>query len=801
MNKSAEESPPEIDSLSFLAETAVKFSSGDIGHTIYNYIGESLNKLNPASTVFVSSIDLEKRILTLETIINPEKKLQKVASLLGYNPVGKVLDIDNTILDLNSGMVSKFEKGIYGLSFGNIPLPVSRAIEKLLNIGDIFGIAFLIEKRIYGNAVIILPKGIKLFHKDIIETFARQVSIILKRIEAEKNENRYRTLLEFMSPCAFYQNAEGDYIDVNEATLNQLDLNRDEFLNLNYHKPQWQFVDEFKRPLSFDETPSQIALKTGKPVKNMIIGIDNPTKKKFSWFIANAIPEFDRESTTPYRVFVTLQDITQQRIAEEQLRNSEIKSRALLNAIPDMMFRMNRKGVFLDYKSDISHLYYQKENIIGKYIHDITPPEFADLTEIKIRHTLETGKIDEFEYQLEIPDIGLQDYETRMVPAGKDEVIAIVRNITDKKKTERLLIESEANARAIMESTSNIIILIDRNFCVIENNEAHAKRLGFTRTDLIGKTLTDFLPPEVAERRKQAINEVFSSGLPKTLEDLRGQYWNEVSIYPVKNMNGIIDRLAIFAQDITQRKKDQDALKRSEAALKEMNATKDKFFSIIAHDLRSPFNSILGFSEILKDDAKNLDIHEIEYQASLIHSATHHTLQLLDNLLNWALMQQGNLPFKPRNILLYELINEVNGVISDSANKKSIKLNNLIHKKQIVVADEDMIKTIMRNLLSNAVKFTYPGGLIEISATATSDEIQISVSDNGAGIPEENIDKLFNIGSSLSTRGTYNEKGTGLGLILCKDFVEKHDGKIWATSEPGKGSTFSFSFPQFTLDQ
>jgi len=246
---------------------------------------------------------------------------------------------------------------------------------------------------------------------------------------------------------------------------------------------------------------------------------------------------------------------------------------------------------------------------------------------------------------------------------------------------------------------------------------------------------------------------------------------------------------------IDERKKTMDALKRSEDQLREINATKDKFFSIIAHDLKNSFTSILGYSELLKEYATKCSVKETENYAVIINSSAQQAFQLLENLLDWARVQQGRINFSPQNANLFDISNKVIDLLKDNADQKGITINNEISSNTYVFVDEDMIKTVMRNLISNAIKFTQPGGSIEIRASKTHDEIQVSVVDNGIGIGNGNIEKLFDYNSNFSTQGTRNEKGTGLGLSLCREFIEKHGSKIWVKSELGRGSEFVFSLP------
>jgi signal transduction histidine kinase/ligand-binding sensor domain-containing protein len=231
------------------------------------------------------------------------------------------------------------------------------------------------------------------------------------------------------------------------------------------------------------------------------------------------------------------------------------------------------------------------------------------------------------------------------------------------------------------------------------------------------------------------------------------------------------------------------------AELHELNASKDKFFSIIAHDLKNPFNTIIGFSELLKEEIKSGDLLNLEKYAGLINASAVQTMRLLENLLEWANSQRGKILFKPIINDVSEIINEELFLLNDPAAKKNVELISSLPANLFVCADKNMFKTIIRNLLSNAIKFTPKNGKVEVGASINGKYTEISVSDTGIGMSKETLTKLFRIDGNLSTPGTENEKGTGLGLLLCKEFIEKHGGKIWVESEIGKGSTFRFILP------
>jgi signal transduction histidine kinase len=249
------------------------------------------------------------------------------------------------------------------------------------------------------------------------------------------------------------------------------------------------------------------------------------------------------------------------------------------------------------------------------------------------------------------------------------------------------------------------------------------------------------------------------------------------------------------ANEVLQQQKDE--LQGLTTELKILNAGKDRFMSILAHDLKSPFNTILGFSEVLTDDASHLSVNEICDIAKRIHKSTLDTYNLLEEILTWARIQSGKIPFNPKRINLVDICNNILEILGPSAKNKNITISYPASGEILLFADMEMIKTILRNLVSNAIKFSNDGGKISISAESAESKVIIKVSDNGIGIDPDNSVKLFDMAQIYTTPGTFNETGTGIGLLLCKEFVERHGGTIWLQSEVGKGSDFLFTLPLY----
>ncbi len=361
-----------------------------------------------------------------------------------------------------------------------------------------------------------------------------------------------------------------------------------------------------------------------------------------------------------------------------------------------------------------------------------------------------------------------------------------------------ILKQEEKFSKAFFSAPYGILISRLSDGRIIDVNRMFLMSSGFMLEEIKGKTSAELNIWEDELDRNGTISEIKSFG--KILEketrfrQKSGEFLICLFSAEVIEIDGEKCLIASI-NDITRRKRMEEELVESELKLRALNASKDKFFSIIAHDLKNPFSSIIGFSSLLQERIREKDYEGIEQYSEIILSSAERAMNLLMNLLEWSRSQTGRMEFSPEYIEMVKMINEVVDLMSDTALQKSITISCNLPKNAVAFADKAMVGTILRNLVTNALKFSLPGGKIKIAAEQKKDELILSFADNGIGINNNNIKKLFRIEEGFSTPGTNNEKGTGLGLILCKEFVEKHGGKIWVESKPGKGSTFYFSLP------
>ncbi len=354
--------------------------------------------------------------------------------------------------------------------------------------------------------------------------------------------------------------------------------------------------------------------------------------------------------------------------------------------------------------------------------------------------------------------------------------------------------ESELIFNQFMEHSPVYVFFKDAQTRSLKLSKNYEQMLGLPIKDLLGKTMADLFPSDYAKKVRADDLKILHDGKPSMHEEkLNGRYYSTIR-FPIYVEN-IPTYLAGFTIDITDHKLAEEEIRRKNVQLQIVNAEKDKFYSIIAHDLKSPFNSILGYLDMLTKNFRTYDIEKSEAMLGIINASAHNTFSLLEDLLMWAQSQSGKISFEPTELEFSDIGLEVVENLRQTATKKNISINSSYGKGIIAFADADMLKIVLRNLISNAIKFTHKGGRIDIGAKQKDSSLTISVTDNGVGIAPEILANLFSFSQTNNTRGTDNEKGTGLGLSLCKEFVEKHGGKIWAESEVNRGSSFYFTLP------
>ena len=372
-----------------------------------------------------------------------------------------------------------------------------------------------------------------------------------------------------------------------------------------------------------------------------------------------------------------------------------------------------------------------------------------------------------------------------------------ISDITGRKLAENALKESEAKFRTLFQTSPSGIMVLDENGFILEANGVISKTTLYSYEELIGSHVMKLARPgspgQVTENiRRILAGEIMEQEAVNIRKDGSSCIFmlRETGITLPDGRRGILS----VSNDITERKRTEEEILHKNEELVRLNAEKDKFFSIIAHDLRSPFNAFLGLTELMAEDLPDLTMDDIRNFAVTMRNSAANLYRLLENLLEWSLLQRGVTRFNAESFVLKPKITEFLALYLETARQKEIQIYHDIPDDLEVLADMHMVETIIRNLVSNAVKFTPRKGKVFISAKPTGHDLaKISVKDTGIGMDRYTIDNIFRLDAHVNRKGTEGERSTGLGLIICKDFIERHNGKLGIESEVNNGSTFYFS--------
>ena len=387
-------------------------------------------------------------------------------------------------------------------------------------------------------------------------------------------------------------------------------------------------------------------------------------------------------------------------------------------------------------------------------------------------------------------------------------LVLITKDISEKKRMREAAKDSEQKYRNIAENIDDMLYTFERfddKMFPTYYSKAIEKITGYTQTDFLSdqRLFLKIIHPDDFRDLKKRLSFLWKSGLQTTNEfEFRiinksgNVVWVRNKINVVRDFEGKIKKVYGLISDITFSKRAEEELKQSAANLKKLNDAKDRFLSIISHDLRAPFSSILGFTDLLLDDDTLTDVEKEQY-ITYIQDSSKSMLALVNSMLDWTRLQTGRIKFEPEKLNAREIIESSISTVSGTAKKKGVEIENLVQPSLHIFGDKNLILQAFNNLLSNAVKFTEMGDriMISVDAAQSSRFVNFSVKDTGVGIKTGNLDKLFSIETKFTSEGTAGEKGSGLGLSLVKDIIEKHGGKIEVSSDFGKGTEFNFTIP------
>jgi len=503
-------------------------------------------------------------------------------------------------------------------------------------------------------------------------------------------------------------------------------------------------------------------------------------------------------------------DVTERKQADEALIYERSLFRTIIDLIPDAVYVKDVKGrkILANPKEVLLSGKNNEDEVIGKTDFNLLPDFDAKRALSEDQFVLQTGKpILDIDGSL-IDNKGDLHYLLGSKVAMYDRqgnitgLVGVTRDITERKKVEDELARERYLMRALMDNLPDHIYFKDLESKFVRVNKSHAFLFGFDDPDLIiGKSDFDFFTGDHSQQAYEDEQTIIRTGQPLSMEERetyhnRPDTWVLTTKMPFYDKDGIIQGTFGISRDITSQKLFQNEIKLKNEELQKLNAEKDKFFSIIAHDLRNPLGSFMGYTEMMVDNIDTMNVNEIQTMAIEMKNSAYNLYNLLENLLEWSRIERGIAGFDPKLFLLMPKIKESMQPVLESAYKKDVEIGFNIPEDMSVFADENMLKSTIRNLATNAVKFTSKGGKIILNAKSVFNNfVEISFKDTGIGMNKDILDKLFRLDAHVSRPGTEGEPSSGLGLILCKDFIDKQGGKIWVESEPGKGSVFYFTIP------
>lgn len=483
----------------------------------------------------------------------------------------------------------------------------------------------------------------------------------------------------------------------------------------------------------------------------------------------------------------------------EKIIESEEKYKLVVENSPDIMFIQKEGKILFANRQFIKMSGYPMKDLLNKSIFDFVSKEERELV-------VERARLRLLDYDIptsyEIKTVNrykkIRYFDLKINPTthnGKSALLGVGTDISSRKKN----LETIRKLSIAIEQSPASVVIFDNNGVIEYANEAFSMSTGYKSKVAVGLNIKKLNPNNYNIAKSEEFWKTISSGMIWTgeLQSKRSNgelFWEKVSVSPIFDTNGLITHYSAVTQDISLQKEMLARLLESEKQLKEVNATKDRFFSIIAHDLKNPFNAIMGYASLLLSQFDDLNKSEKLDYIENINIAADSTYSLLENILEWSRTQTGKIDFNPESFDISTVINEIFLLVRPQAEAKNIRLISKVKYQTFVYADVNMIKTVLRNLVSNAIKFTEKGEVL-IETEETKSSLMISVIDTGIGIADDVMDKLFKIDQQVHTSGTKNEKGTGLGLILSKEFVNINGGEIWINRMKGQGTIFNFTLP------
>ena len=653
--------------------------------------------------------------------------------------------------------------------------------------------------------LLIKDKNIEREEISLLKSIACDIIFTLERFELDKknriaeqklkeSELKYRQVVENAVDIILTTDVNGNFIYSNKAGLKATGYILDEFLNLSCYD---LLLPEFRKKLKFFFQKQYLK-------KQQSTYLEYPFVTKYGeikWFGQNTTLIFEDNRIIGFHCIA--RDITERKQIQITLKESEKRYRHLVELSPDAIL-VHIKGKIVFINEACLRLFggEKPETVLNKSITEFIQPDSIDLFKAKIKYRSDRdSNVLIQDQQFKRIDGSLINVEVSTNPIIFNDESAtqiVIRDITERKHVEEELRKSQLEVNTLLDSLPGLAFLKDKNHRYLIANQKFCNAMGYTKEEVVGKTDFDLLPHHTAIKYVTEDEDVLKSGkIIYTLEEQTVVDGKLLTIstrkVPVKDNTGQVIGLIGLGVDVTERKEAEEAFKKYTSELEELNAEKDKFFSIISHDLRSPFQGLLGLTNAIVEEYENLSDEELKLFVNNIYNSSKNLFNLIENLLQWSRIQRGKIEYNLTKIELYEAILYVINLITRNAANKNIHIINETVPEVYVYSDVNILHSTLQNLISNAIKFTAYGGEIRITSKIEGEFIAVTVKDNGVGIHDEDINKLFRIDTQHSTLGTAKESGTGLGLIICKELIEKQGGTIKVESKWGEGSSFTFT--------
>ncbi|GET34603.1 hypothetical protein PbJCM13498_34660 [Prolixibacter bellariivorans] len=620
--------------------------------------------------------------------------------------------------------------------------------------------------------------------------------------EWRNSEAQLHALLQAIPDLVWLKDAGGVYLACNPMFERLYGAKEVDMIG----KTDYDFVD--RELADFFREHDRKAMEAGKPTSNEEwLTFADDGHKIFSDTIKT--PMYD-ENGNLIGVLGIGRDITERKLAEDKLKESELRFEQVAEGAREWIWEIDREGLFTYVNPVVKELLgYDPDELIGiKHFYDFFEPEHKEeLRQGALAAIARKESISDF-VNCNIHKDGRRVFiSTSGFPILDEEnnltgYRGIDIDITERLKIEEALRESEERYRTVADFTYDWEYWMAPDGKYIYISPSCERITGYLPEDFVNdpNLFSSLVHPDDHKAYFTHLEEDLRKDQGLRSLDFRiitrsGQErWLGHTCQTVTSPDGKWLGRRANNRDITEQKLAEEKIKKSNEQLKKLNSEKDKFFSIIAHDLKSPFYGFLNLTELMSDSTEVFSREELVEYSKLLNEGARNLYKLLENLLEWSQVQKGAIDFVPKDSDLSKMVSQSIETIYQRAKQKRISIINEVVNMQKVYADEKMIGTVLRNLLSNAVKFTRKDGKTIIRSQWLDDNIiEVSVEDDGIGIPEKDINRLFKIEEKVSSQGTEGESSTGLGLLLCKEFIEMHGGKIWVESEYGKGSKFKFT--------